>query len=117
MDRQQMLQRRMRLSRIGSVQQLSQPPLPLGRIRRRRDSILERLVETHRVRQWLRIAPRHAEITQVMHGHARDNELDVVVTEGRECLAEPEVLVWILGIEEGDLDDGHVEGVVLGVEC
>lgn len=46
-----------------------------------------------------------------MHGHAGDDDEDVIVAERRHRLAELVVLDWIFCFEEGDLDDGDGEGV------
>lgn len=94
----------MRLSRIRPLQQLRHRLLPLRR--RGRHRVLQRLVEAHRVRHGGGITPRPAQITQVVHGHARDNDEDVLVTERGDCLAETVVLDRVLSVEERGLDDG-----------
>ena len=56
-------------------------------------------------------------VPEVVDRHARDDELDVFFAEAGDGLAEFVVLVGVFAVEEGDLDDGDVEGIGFGVEC
>lgn len=100
----------MRLARIRPVQQLRHGAFPVLS-RRSRDRIIKRLVKAHRVRHRSGIPPSELQITEIVHGHAGDDDEDVIVAERRQRLAELVVLDWIFCFEEGDLDDGDGEGV------
>lgn len=56
-------------------------------------------------------------VAQVVHGHARDNDLDVLTTETADRSAQGLVLLSRVAIEKRDLDNGDGEGIRFGVEC
>lgn len=110
-----MVKRGMSLPCIPALQQISQCLLPLGWWRR--DSVPQRFVKTGSVRHWRRVPKRKPEVPQVVDCHSRNDDLDVLLAEFGDGLAQAVVLDGIFGFEEGDLDDGHVQGVVVRVEC
>lgn len=114
MDREQVVEVRVRHPRIRPLQQIHEGLLPL--LRCRRDCVLERLVEADRVRERRGVAQRELHVAQVVHGHAGDDDLDVLLAQLRHGLAEPVVLDRIFGLEERHLHDGDVQGVRVGIE-
>lgn len=113
-DGEDMVKGRMGLPRIGPLEQVRQGLLPF--LRRSGHGVLEGVVEADGVRQRPRVAPGEASVVQVVHGHAGRDDLDVLVAQLRQRLAEAVVLDWVFAVEERDLHDRHVQGVGLGVE-
>lgn len=113
-DREEMVEKRVRHPRIGPLQQIRERLLPL--IGGSCDRILERLIEADRVRQRSGVAKRELHVAQVVHRHARDDDLDVLLAQLGHGLAEAVVLDRVFRLEEGYLYDGDVEGIRFGIE-
>lgn len=90
-------------------------PLIHGRL----DRLLERIVKRDGIRQGpARVIRRHdiPHVAQIMHRHARADNHHALIAQAGDGLAEAVVLVWVLRVEEGDLNEGHVQGVFVWVE-
>lgn len=104
-----MVKGRVSLASIRTLEEVRQSLFPLGR--RFRRSILESFVEANGVRHGARVTECKAQIAQVMHSHAGDDDEDVLLAQTGDGLAETVVLIRVFGIEEGNLHDWDVQGV------
>ena len=85
-------------ARIRSLGQLHH--LILSFVRSDGDCILERFVETSRVRERSGRANRAEHITQVVHRHAGDDDEDILLAQFRYRAAQLVVLFRVLGAEQ-----------------
>ena len=136
-DRQEMLQRRMGLAKIGPPEQAQHLLLPSRRRRRLSlgfgrsvwrvgrgrgdddDGVVEGGIEAVRVRQAVvAAAAAHAEhhVAQVVHGLARHDHLDALVPQWGQGLAELVVPCCVCSPEERHLHDRDIEGVPVRVK-
>ena len=113
-DGHEMVHPRMRLPRVRALGNSGHASLPLGR--RRLNGLLQRLVKRHGVRQRGGLAPRLAQVPQIMDRHARADDDDVLVAQRGDGLAQAVVGIRVLIVEQADLHERHAEGVLLGVD-
>lgn len=109
-----MLNRRMRLSGISSAEQFRHPLLPS--FRWPLHGVLQRFVKGNGVGQGCRIPHHRPQVPEVMHALSRHQHQDPLGPQAFQRATERVVGVWILGREQGDLDDGDVQRVICGAE-
>lgn len=116
--RHQVIHPRVCLLCVGTAAHCGKHHLPL--FYRRLHSFLQRIVEGHSVRQrprWVVRSHNIPHISEVVYRHASTDDDNALVSERSDSLPKAVVLVWILGFEERDLDQGHIERVLNRVEC
>lgn len=104
----------MRLAGIGSLQQSGHGHFSL--CWRNRHCISQGLVEAGGVRHWAGPVQCEAQISEIVHRYAGNDDLDPFLPQSSDGLAEAVVLIVVLAVEQGHLHDGHVQWVVAGVE-
>lgn len=112
-----MIHPRVRLLCVGTAAHSGKHHLPL--FNRRLNSFLQCIVEGHSVRQRPRWVVRSHDIphvSEIVYRHASTDDDDVLVSERSDSLPQAVVLVWILGLEERDLDQGNIERVLNRIE-
>lgn len=104
----------MRLPGIGPLQQGGHGRFSL--CWRDRHSIFQGLAEAGGVRRRAGPVECEAQISEIVHRHAGHNDLDPLLPQSCDGLAEAVVLDGVFAVEQGHLHDGHVQWVVVGVE-